>query len=52
MLVEAARRLFWRRRLREARVWQEAERRQAAEHSAAVRRILDHAGRAACAGRS
>jgi hypothetical protein len=40
MLAESMRKLMWRRRLRAARAWQEAERQQAVEHSAAVRRIL------------
>jgi hypothetical protein len=47
MLAEAMRKLMWRRRVRAARIWQEAARSQAAEHSAAVRRILDQAERAA-----
>jgi hypothetical protein len=47
MLTEIMRRVMWRRRLRAARAWQEAAGRQAAEHNAAVRRILDQAERAA-----
>ncbi|PWK47657.1 hypothetical protein [Actinoplanes xinjiangensis] len=47
MLTEIMRRVMWRRRLRAARAWQEAARRQAAEHNAAVRRILGQAERAA-----
>jgi hypothetical protein len=47
MFSEAMRKLMWRRRLRAARDWQEAQRQQAAEHSAAVRRILDQVERAA-----
>lgn len=39
------RRLLWRRRVAAARAWRDAERRQAAEQSAAVRRILDQAAR-------
>ena len=38
-----ARRLLWRRRVRAARVWCDAERTQAAAHSEAVRRILNQA---------
>jgi len=37
------RRLLWQRRTDAARVWQEATRREAAEHSEAVRRILAEA---------
>jgi hypothetical protein len=47
MLARIKRLLMWRRRVQVARAWQEAERRQAAERSAAVRRILDQARRAA-----
>jgi hypothetical protein len=47
MLAVSMRKLRWRRRMRAARAWQEAQRRQAAEHNAAVRRILDQAERAA-----
>jgi hypothetical protein len=47
MLAASMRRLRWRRRLRAARAWQDAERQQAEEHSAAVRRILGQAERAA-----
>ncbi|MFC4063655.1 hypothetical protein [Actinoplanes subglobosus] len=47
MFTEIVRRVMWRRRLRRARAWQEAERTQAAEHSAAVRRILDQTRHAA-----
>ena len=39
----AFRRLLWQRRVDAARVWQEATRREAAEHSEAVRRILQQA---------
>ena len=39
--IPALRRLLWQRRVDAARVWQEATRRDAAEHSAAVRRILE-----------
>jgi hypothetical protein len=35
-----AERLIHRRRLREARAWQSAQRQQAAEHNEAIRRIL------------
>jgi hypothetical protein len=38
--IPALRRLLWQRRVDAARVWQEATRRDAAEHSEAVRRIL------------
>ena len=41
--IPALRRLLWQRRVDAARVWQEATRRDAAEHSEAVRRILDRA---------
>ena len=41
MLIELTRHLLFRRRLQAARQWQEAERVQAAEHSEAIRRILD-----------
>jgi hypothetical protein len=48
MIAEVQRYLQWRRRLREVRDWQEYERRQAAEHSEAIRRILgQHPGRTA-----
>jgi hypothetical protein len=48
MLAEVQRYLLRRRRLREVRDWQKSERRQAAEHSEAVRRILEqHRERAA-----
>ncbi|MFD1365021.1 hypothetical protein [Actinoplanes sichuanensis] len=46
MRAELKRLMMWRRRVRAARAWQEAERRQAAERDAAVRRILDQAQRA------
>lgn len=39
----ALRRLLWQRRIDAARVWQEATRREAAEHDQAVRRILEQA---------
>jgi hypothetical protein len=37
------RRRMWLRRVAEAHVWRDAERAQAAEHDAAVRRIRDQA---------
>jgi hypothetical protein len=40
MLAEAIRYLLYRRRVSDARAWSDAERRDAAEHSEAVRRIL------------
>ncbi|BEL03610.1 hypothetical protein Q0Z83_018010 [Actinoplanes sichuanensis] len=43
MLTELLRLLLWRRRVRNARAWREAERRQAAERSGAIQRILDQA---------
>jgi hypothetical protein len=46
-MLDRMRKLMWRRRLQAARAWQEAERHQAAEHSAAVRRILGQPERAA-----
>ncbi|GAA2681596.1 hypothetical protein [Actinoplanes palleronii] len=50
MLAEAIRHVLYRRRLIAARAWSDAERRQAAAHNAAVRRIIaqdvpDPAGR-------
>lgn len=41
MLAEVMRHLFYRDRVAAARAWSDAERREAAEHNAAVRRILD-----------
>jgi len=41
MLDRIMRHLLWRGRVRAARAWRDAEREQAAEHGAAVRRILD-----------
>lgn len=44
MLIPApVRRLLWRRRIAEARAWQTAARAEAAQHNAAIRRILDQA---------
>jgi hypothetical protein len=40
MLAEVVRHVLYRRRVNEARAWSDAERRDAAEHSEAVRRIL------------
>ena len=37
------RRLLWRRRVRASRVWQEAQRQEAAQPDAAIRRILGQA---------
>lgn len=50
MLVEVMRHLLYLRRLEIVKAWREAERQQAAEHNAAVRRIVaqdvpDPAGR-------
>jgi hypothetical protein len=47
VLTELMRQLMWRRRVRAARAWRNAERAQAAERKAAMRRLLDQAGPAA-----
>jgi hypothetical protein len=39
--IALLRRWAWRRRVEAARVWQDAARREAAEHSAAIRRIAE-----------
>lgn len=43
MLAEVIRHMLYRRRVEAARAWSDAERREAAERNAAVRRILDQA---------
>ncbi|MEV6306492.1 hypothetical protein AB0M02_44290 [Actinoplanes sp. NPDC051861] len=43
MLTRVVRHVMWVRRVAAARAWSAAERAQAAEHSAAVRRILAQA---------
>jgi hypothetical protein len=48
LTAETMRRLLWWRRTQAAQAWRDAEREQAAQHSKAVRRILDqHRERAA-----
>ena len=43
MLAELLRHLMWRDRVAAARAERDAQRREAAEHSAAIQRILDQA---------